>query len=282
MESDCISQTVNLRDYIVKHSFSERFVSFYLVPMTSAIWSTPFNDMFDFPMKFLLPFMYKHGLLNVKNKPKWRTVVAGSRSYLEPLSAGFRDKIRLQTPVTKIERSEDDVSVTTSGAPEKFDQVVLACHSDDALRLLSDASNVESMRLSGIRYQSNSVILHTDISQMPRQKRAWASWNYRLKKDRSQLPIITYDMNRLMRINSKHQFMVTLNNESDIDESKILGKYQYGHPVFDRGAIETQNRWQEINGVNRTWFCGAWWGKGFHEDGVNSAIRVAEALGISF
>lgn len=282
VELDRIDRNMTLRDYVAEHHLGKKFTEFYLVPMASAIWSTPIREMYEFPMRFMLPFMYRHGLLSVSKRPKWRTIVGGSKSYIEPLSAGYSDRIRLGTPVTAIRRLENSVSVEAAGEVETFDHVILACHSDQALALLKDATQVENAILSAIRYQENDVVLHTDIDQMPVSSRAWASWNYRLRPGcEDALPVVTYYMNRLMGLDAAARFCVTLNNTAAIAPESILGRFNYAHPIFTQAGVDAQLRWNQINGVDRTWFCGAWWGKGFHEDGVVSAIRVAEALGAS-
>jgi predicted NAD/FAD-binding protein len=281
VENQRIDESINLREYVSKYRFGKLFTEFYLIPMASAIWSTPFRDMYEFPIRFMLPFMYRHGLLSVSHRPKWRTIRGGSSSYIAPLSAGFADSVRLSTPVTGVRRFKDHVELMTQGKSELYDQVVLACHSDQALSLLQDVETIEGDTLSAVCYQSNEVVLHTDIGQLPRNQRAWASWNYRLSPGcEERLPVVTYDMNRLMGLESSERFCVTLNNRSQIAEERILGRYEYAHPIFKQSGVDAQARWHEINGQRRTWFCGAWWGKGFHEDGVNSAVRVAQALGV--
>lgn len=277
VESDSVPD-MTLRQYVEYHGLGQMFMDYYLVPMCSAIWSTPFQQMYEFPMQFMLTFMYKHGLINVHNRPRWRTLCGGSQAYLKPLSAGFADKIRLSSAVLSVERHERGVDVQTPAGVEQFDQVILACHSDQALALLKDAGAAEHAILSSIRYQSNDVVLHTDVSIMPSNRRAWASWNYHLTADRSGLPRLSYDMNRLMGIDGPHHFFVSLNHTDKIDPAKIIGRYDYAHPIFTRAGAAAQSQWAQINGVNKTWFCGAWWGKGFHEDGVVSALRVVEAL----
>jgi predicted NAD/FAD-binding protein len=194
------------------------------------------------------------------------------------MTAAFADKIRLNSPVLSITRHEHGVEVNSAAGLEMFDQVILACHSNQAYALLSDADSLEAEILSSIRYQPNDVVLHTDATVMPRSRRAWASWNYHLGSDRSGLPRLTYDMNRLMGIAGPHHFFVSLNHADHIDSTKILGRYDYAHPIFTRAGAQAQDRWEQINGVRRSWFCGAWWGKGFHEDGVVSALRVVDAI----
>lgn len=280
VENGHIDQNITLQLYVKKYRLSQAFRDFYLIPMASAIWSTPFAQMLDFPMRFMLPFMFKHGLLSVSNRPKWRTIVGGSSKYIEPLTAGFRDRIRLATPVLSIERSDQHVQLNMQSGSERFDHVILACHSDQSLGLLKDANAVERHTLEAIRYQPNEVVLHTDIGQLPRNKRAWASWNYKLTEGgESLLPKVTYDMNRLMGIESEARFCVTLNNTVAIAPERILGRFDYAHPIFTLDGVDAQERWNSVNnGQSRTWFCGAWWGKGFHEDGVVSARRVVDAL----
>jgi predicted NAD/FAD-binding protein len=277
VETDTIAD-MTLQQYCKHHGYSQMFMDYYLVPMCSAIWSTPFQQMYDFPMRFLLTFMYHHGLVNVHNRPRWRSLIGGSQAYLKPITATFSDKIRLSSPVSAIRRGEHGVKVCSSAGVEQFDQVIVASHSDQALALLSDASAAEQGLLASIRYQSNDVVLHTDMSVMPSNQRAWASWNYHLTADRSGLPRLSYDMNRLMGINGPHHFFVSLNHTDRIDPAKIIARFDYAHPIFTRAGAQAQTQWHEINGVKRTWFCGAWWGKGFHEDGVVSALRVVEKI----
>ena len=276
VEADTVPD-LTLREYISRHRLGQMFMDYYLVPMASAIWSTAFLQMYEFPMRFMLPFMYRHGLLNVHDRPRWRTLEGGSSAYLAPLMNAFSDRIRLSVPVIGITRSEDGVTVTTAQESEIYDHVILACHSDQGLALLRDPSPAETGILSAIQYQANDVVLHTDTAVMPRNRRAWASWNYYLTNERSGLPRVTYDMNRLMGIRSCHQFLVSLNDTDRIAQEKIIRRFDYAHPVFTREAAEAQTRWSDIN-RDRTWFCGAWWGKGFHEDGVVSALRVVDAL----
>lgn len=269
---------LQLQEYVKNLGLSDRFRDYYLVPMASAIWSTPFQRMLEFPVRFMVPFMVRHGLLSVHDRPRWRTLVGGSGAYLQPMSSGFADRIRLSTPVTGIERQAEHVKVFTHDGVGQFDQVVLACHSDQSLTLLRDASTDERDVLSAVRYQANDVVLHTDVAVMPDNKCAWASWNYCLTEDRGGLPRVTYDMNRLMGIADDNRFLVSLNDSDRIDPARILGRFNYAHPVFTSAAAHAQTKWSLINGGRRTWFCGAWWGKGFHEDGVVSALRVSEAL----
>ncbi len=282
VENKQIDDSITLQEYVKKYRLSEFFRDYFLVPMACAIWSTPYKQMLDFPMRFMLPFMYKHGLLSVSQRPKWRTIVGGSSQYLAPLSAGFKHAIRLNTPVLGVSRNADSVEVLSAVGRESFDQVIFACHSDQCLQLLVDASDAERSVLEAIRYQNNAVVLHTDTSQLPKNPRAWASWNYKLTPGaENELPKLTYDMNRLMGIESRERFCVTLNNSQAIASEKILQRFDYAHPIFTQQGVDAQARWGEVNGVQRTWFCGAWWGKGFHEDAVLSANRVSDELALS-
>ncbi|TFH70801.1 FAD-dependent oxidoreductase [Gammaproteobacteria bacterium LSUCC0112] len=277
VETDNIPD-MTLKQYVEHHKLGNKFMDYYLVPMCSAIWSTPFLQMYEFPTRFLLPFLYKHGLINVHNRPRWRTLTGGSKAYLAPMSAGFANNIRLESPVFAVKRDALGVDVHSNHGWERFDQVIIACHSDQALALLSDSSAAEHQVLSAIAYQANDVVLHTDVSVMPENRRAWASWNYHLNDDRSGLPRLTYDMNRLMGITGPDHFFVSLNHTDHIDPAKIHGRFDYAHPIFTSAGADAQTRWSDVNGVNRTWFCGAWWGKGFHEDGVVSALRVVDGI----
>jgi len=212
------------------------------------------------------------------NRPVWRTLAGGSDQYIQPITAGFRDRILLRTPVRQVKRFSDHVILRTDTGERCYDQVILACHSDQALDLLVDPNPAEREVLSAIRYRDNDVVLHTDTGVLPANEHARASWNYALTADRDGPPRVTYDMNRLMGLEGPQRFLVSLNDTDRIDPARILGRYCYAHPVFTVEGAGAQQRWAEINGPRCTWFCGAWWGKGFHEDGVVSAHRVCDAL----
>ncbi|MEX1197327.1 MAG: FAD-dependent oxidoreductase [Pseudohongiellaceae bacterium] len=278
---DRLPADLTLTEYVARKRLGRAFRDFYLAPMASAIWSTPLKDIVDFPVRFMLPFMYHHGLLSVSHRPTWRTLSGGSDAYIAPITAGFRDRIHLNTPVRQIRRFADHAIVRTDAGERYYDQVVLACHSDQALAILQDPCAAEQEILSAIRYRNNDVVLHTDIAVMPRSQRAWASWNYSLTADRAGPPRVTYDMNRLMGLDGPHRFLVSLNDTARIDPAQILGRFQYAHPVFTVEGARAQQRWSEINGRRCTWYCGAWWGKGFHEDGVASARHVTDALNLT-
>jgi uncharacterized protein len=270
-----------LGEYLLRKKYSTAFIERYLIPMGSAIWSATQGAMLNFPLEFFIRFFANHGLLNVVNRPQWRVIKGGSKSYIDPLITSFKHNIKLNSRVDSIVRDNAGVSITANGITEHYDHVVLACHSDQALATLGDPTADELRILQAIRYQNNSVILHTDTRLLPRKKSTRSSWNYLLQTDKQQnLPILTYSMNILQNIKSDIEFCVTLNADDYIDPQKILGQYQYAHPVFNQEAILAQHQWQTINGVNNTWFCGAYWFNGFHEDGVNSALRVVSALGV--
>lgn len=267
-----------LGNYLTRNNYSQGFINNYLIPMGAAIWSATQETMLAFPLKFFVRFFSNHGLLNVMNRPQWRVIKGGSRSYIAPLIKDFANKIKLSSPVTQVKRYKNWITVTANEHTEYFDEVVFACHSDQALTILADATDDEKNILGAIDYQKNTATLHTDTSLLPKRKSTWSSWNYRLQNDNTRPPVLTYSMNILQRINSSTEFCVTLNANELIDHFKIIGSYEYSHPVFTRASVAAQAAWPVINGVNRSWFCGAYWANGFHEDGVTSALRVVHHL----
>lgn len=278
---DAEDSVQTLGEFLHHHQFSGYFCENYILPMGAAIWSSSLADMRAFPLTFFLRFFLNHGLLDITDRPQWYVIEGGSRAYIEPLTKGFRDKIRLNAPVEWLRRSGQGIELQVHGKIEHFDEVIFACHSDQALALLSDANHLERELLGAMGYQANEVILHTDTSLLPKRKAAWASWNYRLAGDADQetrLPALTYNMNILQHINSSETFCVTLNSSENINPNTVLRKFTYHHPVFNRAAIAAQQRKAEISGVNHTWFCGAYWHNGFHEDGVKSALDVVTRL----
>ncbi|MFT5420598.1 MAG: putative NAD/FAD-binding protein [Candidatus Endobugula sp.] len=286
-ELERVDPSSTLEHYLQIRGYSRAFIDDYLIPMGSAIWSASTQTVLNFPLVFFIRFFKNHGLLSVNNRPQWRVISGGSRSYLEPLTASFHDKIITHSHVESVARDEQGVTIHIRGCePQYFDSVVFACHSDQALEMLSDSSVEEQRILGSIPYKNNDVVLHTDIRLLPKRKLAWSSWNYLktdCKKDQHQAPAITtYNMNILQGITAPETFCVTLNATKKIDPDKILGQYQYTHPVFSLASEAAVKHWNDINGVNRSWFCGAYWGNGFHEDGVKSAVRVAEGLGVSW
>ncbi|MFS1524867.1 NAD(P)/FAD-dependent oxidoreductase [Microbulbifer sp. 2304DJ12-6] len=276
-----LHEGLTLGEYLPANGYSAEFANRYLVPMGSAIWSASVAQMLEFSVSFFVRFFFNHGLLNVFRRPQWRVVKGGSREYIGPLSAPFADRIRLSTPVESVLRRPGGVDlVTDSGQRESFDAVVFACHSNQALRCLGDASDPERQILSAIPYACNQVVLHTDTSLLPQHRRSWSSWNYRLRTERDRLPVLTYNMNILQGLKTRKTYCVSLNAGARIDPDRVLARFEYAHPQFSVAGSRAQAQWARINGVNRTWFCGAYWANGFHEDGVNSALRVAEQLGV--
>ena len=260
--------------------YSRLFIEHFIVPMGAAIWSSPPGRVLDMPALFFARFFSQHRFLDATGQPRWRVVEGGSREYVAPLVAPFRDRIRLSTPVASIRRFEECVEVTPGGGtPERFDHAVIAAHSDQALRMLADASEAEREILSAIPYQENRVVLHTDTSLLPKGRAAWAAWNYLVPARATDRVTVTYDMNVLQGLPAPVEFLVTLNGAEDVRPGAVLRELTYHHPVFRRDGVAAQGRRGEINGVRRTWYCGAYWGNGFHEDGVRSAIEVARAFG---
>lgn len=272
---------LTLGEYLPANGYSTEFANRYLVPMGSAIWSASVSQMLEFSVSFFVRFFFNHGLLNIVRRPQWRVIKGGSRSYIAPLTALYKDGIRLSTKVRSVRRTENGVDLLTStGERHSFDGVVFACHSDQALQCLGDATAQEQDVLGAIPYAYNKVVLHTDTALLPRRKLSWSSWNYRLRAERDQLPVLTYNMNILQSLQTEKTYCVTLNAEERINPEKILAHFEYAHPQFSVAGSRAQQQWAHINGVNHTWFCGAYWANGFHEDGVNSALRVAESLGV--
>ena len=276
-----LNQTETLGAYLKRGNYCQHFIDYYLIPMGCAIWSASTDEMMNFPLYFFVRFFKNHGLLSVKNRPQWHVLQGGSNSYLEPISADFKDKIELSSDIAQVKRLPDGVIVRFSDGQEaQFDQVIFACHSDEALKLLSDdVTDNEISVLGAIPYRENEVVMHTDSNLLPKRQETWSSWNYLLEDQKMDRPVLTYNMNILQNLQSRHTWCVTLNATELIDPAKIVGTYRYSHPVFTLEGIKAQERWGEINGVNRTWFCGAYWRNGFHEDGCVSGIRVAEGLG---
>lgn len=272
---------ISLLDWLAQHRFSSHFVERLIVPQVSAVWSADPRQMWSFPALFLAEFFDGHGMLELRDRPRWRTVSGGSVRYVEALSRGFKDRIRLQAPVESVTRADDHVTVTARGqSPERFDQVVIAAHADQAISILDDATDRELELLSAVPYQLNEAVLHTDRALLPRRRRAWASWNYHLLERPPRRTTVTYHLNRLQALSAAEEYCVTLNLTERIDPARILKKIEYAHPVFTPTGVRAQRRVAEISGVGRTHFCGAYWGWGFHEDGVRSALRVAERFGV--
>ena len=267
---------LSLGEYLDKARYSAAVADHYLLPMGSALWSIPRGRVLEMPAEFFVRFFENHGMLTVNDQPQWRVITGGSATYVEALVAPFRDRIRVSTPVRSVTRRHAHVVVDG----ENFDHVIFACHADQALRMLSDATRIESEVLGALPFQQNDVVLHTDTSVLPRSRRAWASWNYYVRRDSEAPATVTYNMNRLQTLEAEATYCVTLNATETIDPDSILHRTRFSHPVYDRGSMEAQKRHGEISGVDRTHFCGAYWGFGFHEDGVRSGVRVAEHFGV--
>ncbi|MBM4362021.1 MAG: FAD-dependent oxidoreductase [Deltaproteobacteria bacterium] len=272
--------SVLLGPFLRENHYSEAFVEHFLYPMGAAIWSADPLHMREFPARFFAQFFTNHRFLDVFGQPEWRVVRGGSHRYVEKLTANFRDRIRLSSPVVRIRRAADHVVVTSQGGgDERFDEVVVAAHGNQALALLADPTPQEREILGSFRFQENLAVLHTDTRLLPRRRRAWACWNACVPRNPTGRVALTYDMNLLQGLKSREEYLVTLNREADIDPAKVLRTIRYHHPVFSRAAVAAQRRHAEISGQNRTHFCGAYWGFGFHEDGVNSGLAVARRFG---
>lgn len=267
---------------VAQQGYSQAFVRQHLVPMGAAIWSADPRSFGSFPARYLAGFLNNHGMLNLYERPRWRTISGGSRQYVDKITADFCDRIRLKTPVESVRRFEDRVEVTPrGGATERFDELILAVHSDQALALLADPSPTERDILGVMAYQPNETVLHTDDRLLPRSRRARASWNYFVPREGATAATVTYHMNRLQSLATQEDYCVTLNRTAEIDRGKIIRTQTYHHPVYSTRSIAAQKRWAEISGVRRTHYCGAYWGYGFHEDGVRTALAVGRAFGKS-
>lgn len=274
-----------LGEYLRKRNYSDEFKMNYIIPMGAAIWSASVEQMDLFPIEYFVRFFKNHGMLSVNDRPVWKVIQNGSRSYIAPLIENFKNNIHLSTKVISVTRTENEVHIVAekAGVPTEFnfDQVVFASHSDQTMALIKDITDLEKEILKGFSYQPNSVLLHTDINVLPQRKLAWAAWNYFIPRSDKKSVSVTYDMNILQGFKSPERFCVSLNMDDQIDPQKILRRFTYHHPVFTQEAFQSQKRWSEISGKNRTHFCGAYWGYGFHEDGVNSALQVCKTFGVS-
>ncbi len=266
---------IRLGDYLAQNGYGQDFIDYYIIPMGSAIWSTEARQMLQFPARFFVRFFHHHGMLTVNDRPQWRVIRGGSASYVEALTAGFRDRIRLNTPVAEVRRLKRSVRVKpVGGVEESFDWVFFACHSDQALAMLKDPSAAEREVLGAIPYQENSIYLHTDRSLLPKRKLAWAAWNYHVTAKPLDRVAVTYNMNILQGLDAREQILVTLNHTDHINPAKVIKRLTYHHPVYTTAGTLAQARHGEISGINRTAYCGAYWRNGFHEDGVVSALAA--------
>jgi predicted NAD/FAD-binding protein len=273
-------ENVTLGEYLAREGYGRGFIEGFVVPMGAAIWSAPWERLLEFPLTFFVRFFRNHGMLNAYEQPTWRFIRGGSREYVKPLTRSFANRIRLNAPIASIRRHETHVGVTPRGGEtERFDHVVLACHSGQALALLSDPTDAEREVLGAIRYQPNEAILHTDHTLLPKRRAAWAAWNYH-RLARVDRPVaISYNMNLLQHLPAKRTYLVTLGRAGEIEPSAVIRRIEYEHPLFTREALEAQSQHHRVSGVARTHYAGAYWFNGFHEDGVKSALRVARRLG---
>ena len=269
----------SLGEWLDQRGFSRHFIDRLIVPQASAVWSADPRQMWSFPASFMAEFFGNHGMYSLRNRPRWRTVRGGSVRYVDAISAPWRDRVRLASRVRRVERVPEGVLVEADGCEtELFDEVVIAAHSNQALRMLPGATEPEREILGAIPYQPNEAVLHTDTRVMPRRRRAWASWNFHLTEEPARRSTVTYWMNNLQRLPGDRQYLLTLNHRAAIDPARVIGRFLYDHPVFTQEGVHAQQRHAEISGADHIRFCGAYWGWGFHEDGVASAERACAPL----
>lgn len=283
---NAIDEEKTLGDFLLENNFSDNFSENYILPMGAAIWSSSLKDMLVFPLQFFIQFFYNHGLLNIINRPQWYVISGGSYKYIEPMVQNFKNKIKLNSHIDFVKRTEKEIEIHfKNNEVAHFDEVIFACHSNEALALLKSPTKQEQEILSNIPYTPNEVVLHTDTGILPKRETAWASWNYLLDENKdarlNKPSCVTYNMNILQGIDSNDTFCVTLNQTALIDKDKIISKYIYHHPVFNNKSFKAQKRRDEICGKNHTHFVGAYWRNGFHEDGVHSALSVAKRFGVT-
>lgn len=267
-----------LGDYLQKEGYGAAFRDNHLVPMASALWSSPASRILDFPARYLVQFMANHQMLELSNRPQWRVVKGGSRRYIEAMAARWNVLVRMQCPVQRVVREPHRVLIATATDITAFDQVIFACHSDQALALLASPTPAERQILGAITYQENDAVLHTDAHLLPRHPKAVAAWNAFVPNDRAAPCSVSYCMNVLQSLSSRHRFVVSLNRGDAIDPQRVLARMRYHHPVYTQASVAAQRRRAEISGQQRTWYAGAYWGWGFHEDGVRSALDVVHGL----
>jgi predicted NAD/FAD-binding protein len=280
-ESNDLTVGQTLGDFLSQHQFDDEFADNYILPMGAAIWSTSLSEIKHCEVTFFIQFFFNHGLLNVNDRPQWYVIPGGSKNYIPPLIAPFKDNIVLNANIHYIERNSEGVQILVNDQLNQFDDVVIACHSVDALQLLRNPTALEIEILGGIPYSKNTVLLHTDNDILPKRKLAWAAWNYLLDGNTERPACVSYDMNILQGLNSRKHFCVTLNQDERVKNDSVLGTYNYEHPVFNATSVAMQKRRNEICGHNNTHFAGAYWYNGFHEDGVRSAVDVAARFGIA-
>jgi len=273
--------SLSLGEFLRRERYGHAFIYDHLMPMGGAIWSSSVEQMLSFPTLTFLRFFRNHGLVQLRERPQWRTVDGGSREYVARMLAGFDGDLRFGTPVERVLRDEAGITIVTGAGRQRHDHIVLACHSDQALRMLDRPTAAEAETLGRIRYQPNTAVLHTDLALMPRRRRAWASWNYigTGQESSDDALCVTYWMNLLQSLETPQSLFVTLNPNRDIDQGRVLRTYDYEHPIFDAAALDAQSRLWQLQGCGNTWYCGAYFGSGFHEDGIQAGLAVAERLG---
>ncbi len=271
-----------LGDYLADNHYSKLFIDDHIIPMACALWSSPSDTIAQFPAKYLVQFMHNHRMLQVNERPEWRVVQGGSSSYIRSLEKAWAVNVRLNAGVQSVTRAGNQVQIKTTSCDDNFDQVVFACHSDQALVLLADANLLEREILGDLPYQENETVLHTDAAILPKNKKAWAAWNAYIPASRTEACTVSYCMNILQSVQSPEPFVVTLNRTADIAPDKIIAKMRYQHPMYTHASVKAKARRHEISGKNKTWFAGAYWGFGFHEDGLRSGVEVARELGIDW
>jgi predicted NAD/FAD-binding protein len=285
-QRDMLQKTVptgTLGDYLQAGRFSPYMIDNYLLPMAAAIWSTPTRQVKEFPAEPFLRFFHNHGLLSIRNRPQWRTVVGGSHAYVKAFLRDFQGKVHLKTPIRSLSRDADGVSLTLGdGTGQRFDQVVVATHADQALRLLADPSPDEQRLLSPWYYQDNRTVLHTDVSLLPKQRHAWAAWNFKREADSSgDRPVfVSYYMNRLQGLTTNSDYCVTLNRQTEFSKAAVIADLNYQHPLYSFASLQSQSALPQLNGRARSYFCGSYFGYGFHEDAVKAGVAVANAFGV--
>jgi predicted NAD/FAD-binding protein len=271
-----------LGDYLHEHRYGAMFRDRHIVPMASALWSSPSDKVLDFPARYLVQFMANHHMLQIEGRPQWRVVRGGSTRYVDALRKRWNVTERIACPVHEVHRHDDGVEVVSLLGSERYDQVVLACHSDEALAMLAAPTAAEREVLGAIRYQENDTVLHTDTRLLPHRRKAWSAWNVLIPASPTEACTVTYCMNLLQSLDARDTFCVSLNCTDRIDPDKILRRMRYAHPEYSHASVAAQQRKGEIQGKDRIWYAGAYWGWGFHEDGMRSAVEVTRALGVQW
>jgi predicted NAD/FAD-binding protein len=269
---------LTLGQYLTINNYSEIFINDHLIPMACALWSGPSMSVVDFPAQYFIRFMHNHHMLSLTNRPQWRVVTGGSKTYVDALVRQTDAEFITGSPVQRIERHLHGVTLTVHGEKYHFDKVIIAAHADQALRMLDQPSETEVAILGGIGFQDNEMHLHTDVSLLPENPQAWASWNVRVGPELKQQCTVSYHMNTLQNLSSSEELIVSLNSGQSIDPKKVLVHRRYAHPIYNLSTLNAQRRWDEVTDLQHTFYCGAYWGWGFHEDGVSSALRVINAL----